>query len=156
MPQSLVAWRALFPAMRLSRGPRMAANDPDGHRDHATKAWPVFTTDEATTAETLPESIIIVGGGVIGCEFATAYAELGVRTIVVEMLPSLLAALDADAGKAMTASLKARGAEIHLGARITQMSVDDAGVSAVLEGAAAPARGATSTLTLPSPFKGEG
>ncbi|HET6442388.1 MAG TPA: FAD-dependent oxidoreductase, partial [Phycisphaerae bacterium] len=46
----------------------------------------VWTTDEATTAEDLPESVLIIGGGIIGCEFATLYAELGIPTTLVEML----------------------------------------------------------------------
>jgi dihydrolipoamide dehydrogenase len=82
-----------------------------------------MTTDEAVRAGTLPQSIIILGGGVIGCEFATMYAELGIPTTVVEMLPSLVANLDADIVKAVTASLKKRGVNIIVGASITSASV---------------------------------
>ncbi len=78
----------------------------------------VMTTDEAVRAGVLPQSVIILGGGVIGCEFATLYAELGVPTTVVEMLPSLVANLDADIVKAVTASLKKRGVNIIVGASI--------------------------------------
>ena len=53
-----------------------------------------MTTDEAASAETLPESILIVGGGVIGCEFATLYSELGIPTTLVEMLDRLSATID--------------------------------------------------------------
>ena len=42
----------------------------------------VWTTDQAVTAQQLPESILIIGGGVIGCEFATLYSELGIPTTV--------------------------------------------------------------------------
>jgi dihydrolipoamide dehydrogenase len=82
----------------------------------------VMTTDEAVRAGALPQSVIILGGGVIGCEFATIYAELGISTTVVEMLPSLVANLDADIVKAVTASLKKRGVNIIVGASITSAS----------------------------------
>lgn len=82
----------------------------------------VMTTDEAVRAAALPQSVIILGGGVIGCEFATMYAELGIPTTVVEMLPSLVANLDADIVKAVTASLKKRGVNIIVGASIASAS----------------------------------
>lgn len=96
----------------------------------------VFTTDEAATAQSLPASIMVVGGGVIGCEFATVCSELGVKTTVVEMLESLLAPLDVDAGRAVTRSLKARGADIHTDAKIVSMTADDSRVTAHIEGGA--------------------
>ncbi len=92
----------------------------------------VMTTDQAAAAEDLPESVIIVGGGVIGCEFATIYAECGIETHVVEMLPALLAGLDEDAVKIVARSLKKRGAGIYTSAQITSMSADDAGVTVAL------------------------
>ena len=92
----------------------------------------VMTTDEAAAAEDLPESVIIVGGGAIGCEFATIYAECGIETHVVEMLPALLGGLDEDAVKVVTRSLKKRGVQIHTSAEITSMSAGDAGVTAEL------------------------
>jgi dihydrolipoamide dehydrogenase len=82
----------------------------------------VMTTDEAVRATALPQSVLILGGGVIGCEFATLYAELGIPTTVVEMLPSLVANLDADIVKAVTSSLKKRGVNIIVGASITSAS----------------------------------
>ncbi len=94
----------------------------------------VMTTDEATTAERLPESILIVGGGVIGCEFATVYSELGIRTTVVEMLDRLVSVIDEDAAKAIHASLKKRKTDVRTGAKIVEMGADEDGVVARLEG----------------------
>jgi len=93
----------------------------------------IMTTDEATTAETLPESIMVIGGGVIGCEFATIYSELGIATTVIEMLDSLVPGLDADIVRAINRSLAKRGAKIMTGAKIVSMAADDAGVTAELE-----------------------
>jgi len=93
----------------------------------------VWTTDDATTAERLPESVLIVGGGVIGCEFATIYAELGIPTTVVEMLDRLLPTLDEDASKAVRASLKKRRVTILTGATIVSMKATKKQVTAELE-----------------------
>ena len=94
----------------------------------------VWTTDEATTAKTLPESVLIIGGGVIGCEFATVYAELGIPTTVVEMLDRLVANVDEDAAKAIHKSLEQRGAKVRTRAKITGLKVTKSGVAAELEG----------------------
>jgi dihydrolipoamide dehydrogenase len=94
----------------------------------------VWTTDEATTADSLPESVVIIGGGVIGCEFATMYAELGIPVTVVEMLDRLVAGIDADAAKAIARSLKQRGVKILTGKRITGVKATKKGVAAEIEG----------------------
>ena len=98
---------------------------------HSDRAW---TTDEATTADRLPQSVLIVGGGVIGCEFATVYAELGIPTTVVEMLDRLLPTFGEEASKTVRKSLKQRGAELLTGAKITGMKATKKQVTAILEG----------------------
>jgi len=94
----------------------------------------VWTTDEATTAGDLPESVLIVGGGVIGCEFATVYSELGIRTTLVEMLDRLLPTLDRDASNVVTESLTERGVDVRTGTKIVSMKATKKTVSANLEG----------------------
>ncbi|KKK76691.1 hypothetical protein LCGC14_2861090, partial [marine sediment metagenome] len=94
----------------------------------------VMTTDEAATAVDLPESVVIIGGGVIGCEFATIYAELGIRTLLVEMLDRLAGEMDEDSAEAIAASLADRGVEVLVGERVVAMSADAEGVIAELAG----------------------
>ena len=94
----------------------------------------VWTTDEAFGVADLPESIIIVGGGVIGCEFATMYGELGIPTTVVEMLDQIVATTDEDVRKAVRRSLEVRGVTVLAGAKITSMKAEGGGVTAELEG----------------------
>jgi dihydrolipoamide dehydrogenase len=94
----------------------------------------VLTTDEATRATGLPASILIVGGGVIGCEFATMYSELGIPTTLVEMLDRLVANIDAEAARAITKSLQARGVNVLVGSKITGMKATDGGIAAEIEG----------------------
>ena len=92
----------------------------------------IMTTDEATTAKELPRSVVIIGGGVIGCEFATVYSELGIPTTVVEMLDSLAPELDSDASRSTVKSLQKRGVTILTGSRVVSVDAGDAGVAVSL------------------------
>ena len=65
----------------------------------------VMTSDELLAIDQLPESLAIVGGGVIGCEFAAIFAELGMRVTVVEMLDQLLPGEDRRAAAAAAAGV---------------------------------------------------
>jgi dihydrolipoamide dehydrogenase len=94
----------------------------------------VWTTDEAFAAADLPQGIIIVGGGVIGCEFATMYSELGIPTTLIEMLDQLVATTDEDVRKAVRRSLEVRGVKVLTGAKITRMTADGSAVAAELDG----------------------
>jgi dihydrolipoamide dehydrogenase len=91
----------------------------------------VITSDEATTASDLPQSILIIGGGVIGCEFATVYSELGIKTYLVEMQDKLLPELDKEASATAEASLADRGVEVLTAQRVA--SVTPKGDSASVE-----------------------
>ena len=93
----------------------------------------LMTTDEAVTAPDLPAGVIVMGGGVIGCEMATVYCELGIPTTVIEMLPDLLPGMDDEAGQAAAASLAERGATILTGRRVLSMSDAGDGVVAKLD-----------------------
>lgn len=94
----------------------------------------ILTTDDVTTAEHMPESILIIGGGVTGCEFATVYSELGIPVTVVEMLDRLCPMLDADVSRAIARSLAKRGVKVLTKAKIVEISADTGGVAATLEG----------------------
>lgn len=94
----------------------------------------VLTTEEATTAGDLPGSVLVIGGGVVGCEFATFYSELGVPTTVVEVLDRLLPAMDEDASRAVARSLEARKVNVLTGTRMAGMSAGAAGLAAELPG----------------------
>jgi dihydrolipoamide dehydrogenase len=94
----------------------------------------IMTTDEAMTASVLPESIIIIGGGVIGCELATAYAELGIETHLVELTPALLPGLDADISNIVTRSLKKRKVQLYVGTGVDSLAGAEEAVTATLSG----------------------
>ena len=76
----------------------------------------VITSHDLLEGKELPESLIIVGGGVIGCEFASLYTDLGRKVTVIEALPRILANMDKDVARNLQMILKSRGAEIFSGA----------------------------------------
>jgi dihydrolipoamide dehydrogenase len=82
----------------------------------------VITSTEALALPGLPESLAIIGGGVIGCEFAGLYASLGVKVTVIEALPDILAALDRDLIKVCKRSLGALGVQLYTGAEVKQIT----------------------------------
>ena len=103
--------------------------------------WPddperVCTTDEALHWKTLPASVLIVGGGVIGCEFACMLEPLGVQVTVVEMLPSLLPEMDESLGAGLAAVLKKRAIALHTETRVEDLKLDDQGCLATLSNGA--------------------
>lgn len=89
----------------------------------------ILTTDEVTRAPTLPESVVIVGGGIIGCEFATVYGELGIATTLVEMTERLTPMLDEASARAIALSLKKRKVRIHTGAKVKRVTPTEDGVA---------------------------
>lgn len=72
----------------------------------------VLTSDEILLETDLPQSIVIIGGGVIGLEFASIYHTFGVKVTVVEMLPTLLGNIDEEIPKRLTPILKKAGLEL--------------------------------------------
>ncbi len=94
----------------------------------------IMTTDEATTTRAMPESILIMGGGVIGSEFATVYSELGIETTLVEMLDRLVAVVDEDVSAAITKSLKDRDVKILTSSKVTAMKPGRDAIVTEIEG----------------------
>ncbi|MDK2970282.1 MAG: dihydrolipoamide dehydrogenase [Candidatus Sumerlaeota bacterium] len=100
--------------------------------------WPddpdfICTSDEALHWKELPKKVLIVGGGVIGCEFACMLQPLGVEVTIVEILPKLLAGLDGSLADAMAAAFKSRGVAVHLGVKVEDVSIIGDGVTARLD-----------------------
>ena len=100
----------------------------------------VLDSDGVLSSGTLPESVVIIGGGVIGIEFATLYNSFGKKVVVVEALPRILNTMDEDVSSTMQALLEGRGVEIHTGAKV--VGIED-GLKVVYEegGAQASAEG---------------
>jgi dihydrolipoamide dehydrogenase len=73
----------------------------------------------------VPRRLVVLGGGIIGCEFASIFNRFGSEVTIVEMLPTLIPAEDADAAKELAKAFGKRGIALHLSKQCTQ--VDDHG-----------------------------
>jgi dihydrolipoamide dehydrogenase len=89
----------------------------------------IITSTEAMTLPELPASMVIIGAGAIGVEFAYFYNALGTRVTVVEMMPSILPIEDRELTKLLESSLKKQGIQIFTQTRVESAMVTDAGVS---------------------------
>lgn len=81
-----------------------------------------INSDAALSAEALPGSIVIIGGGVIGMEFASIYSAFGVKVTVIEYCKEILPGLDADVAKRLRMSFKRRGVTIFVGAEVKSIA----------------------------------
>jgi pyruvate/2-oxoglutarate dehydrogenase complex dihydrolipoamide dehydrogenase (E3) component len=81
-----------------------------------------WTSREATSAGEVPESLLVIGGGVVGCEIAQFYRRIGSRVTIVEALPQLLGHDDPAAAALLQQVLVEEGVEIRLGAKIKRVA----------------------------------
>jgi dihydrolipoamide dehydrogenase len=88
----------------------------------------ILTSDGLLSLPTLPASLLIVGGSVIGVEFATLFAELGARVTLIEMLGQILPGEDAEAAVLLTQELKKLGVVVHTNVRMESIRGTGAGV----------------------------
>lgn len=93
----------------------------------------VITSDEALDFQDVPESLLIVGGGVIGCEFAFIFSSLGSRVTVVDIMPTILPMEDPDSAAAVADSLKKRKVVVRTGVKIERIAVEGDEAVAVLD-----------------------
>ena len=75
----------------------------------------VMSSDEVLALEKLPQSAVVIGGGAIGCEFASMLADLGTRVTLLEAMPRLLLGCDKDVAQVVTRSFQKRGIDVHTG-----------------------------------------
>lgn len=88
----------------------------------------IFNSTSILELTELPKSLAVIGGGYIGCEFASLYAELGVKVIVLEALPSIVALQGKAVSDALTASFKKQGIEIRTDVMVEGIDSDENGV----------------------------
>ena len=94
----------------------------------------VLTSNDVLVMPEVPESMIVLGAGVIGCEFASLFQPLGVRITMVEMLDRILLGIDSRTAKQFQKTLEKEGAEIHLGRRLEEVvSYSDDGITIRLD-----------------------
>ncbi len=79
----------------------------------------VLTSDEVLALDKLPSSAAVIGGGAIGCEFASLMNDLGVQVTLLEALPKLLPGCDSDVVEVVARSFKKRGIDVRTGVQVT-------------------------------------
>jgi len=94
----------------------------------------VMTSDEILFSQEIPKSLIIIGGGVIGIEFAGIFNALGSQVTVVEFLPRILANMDSEISKKLVLSLKKKGISIETDTKVIQISKDKESFRVLTEG----------------------
>lgn len=97
-----------------------------------------WTSKEALESKSLPKSLVIIGGGVIGIEFASFYNSMGVKVSVVEMMPEILGAMDKETSGMLRVDYQKRGVNFHLNTKVTAVSregvtIEKDGKSSLLE-----------------------
>ncbi len=93
----------------------------------------VLTTTGILNLTELPESLLIVGGGISGCEFASIFNAFGCRVTILELLPTILATEDTQVIRHIQLFMKRKGITIHTRAKLTHVKKSDKHVTAVLE-----------------------
>lgn len=81
----------------------------------------VLTSDELFKLTEMPESLVIIGGGVISVEFASVYANLGCKVTIVEAMPRLIPNMDKEISQNLKMILKKRGVNIHTSASVQRV-----------------------------------
>jgi dihydrolipoamide dehydrogenase len=108
-----------------SRVKSLPGLEPDGER--------IVTSDDVSTGNRLPESVIVVGGGAVGVEFASFYQDVGTKVTLLEYLPRLVPLEDAEVSRDLERSFTRRGMTVMTKARFDSGSVelDEHGVCVV-------------------------
>ena len=94
----------------------------------------VLTSDDALDLDRIPASVVILGAGAIGCEFASVWASFGADVTIVEGLPHLVPLEEESSSKLLERAFRKRGIKQELGARFDKVEHTDAGVLVHLEG----------------------
>lgn len=93
----------------------------------------ILSCNDVLSLTKLPESMIIVGGGVIGCEFATLFSAFGTKVTILEYMPQLLPGIDSDIAGALLNSFKKRGVAVVLSARVSGSEAAKSGAAVMME-----------------------
>ena len=94
----------------------------------------VLTSEQALRLESVPSSVIVLGGGVIGCEFASVWRSFGAEVTIIEALPHLVPTEDEQSSKALERAFRKRKISFSTGTRFESVKTTDSGVTVTVEG----------------------
>lgn len=93
---------------------------------------PTWTSDEALAATDRPGSLLVLGGGAVGCELAQLHARFGVGTTLVESAPQLVGTEEASIAALLAEALRRDGVDVRTGVQTQRCDLTDAGLARVL------------------------
>ena len=93
----------------------------------------ILTNEQALDLDVVPDRVVVLGGGVIGVEFASVWRSFGVEVTIVEALPHLLPAEDVASSKALERAFRKRGIAFQLGRRFSSVDETDSAVTVTLD-----------------------
>ncbi|WP_426573422.1 dihydrolipoyl dehydrogenase [Aquihabitans sp. McL0605] len=94
----------------------------------------VLTSDEVFELDALPRKVAVIGGGAIGCEFASMLSDLGSEVTILEALPQILPGVDKDVVNVVRRSFKGRGIDVRTGTKVLGQTPGSTGTTIELEG----------------------
>jgi dihydrolipoamide dehydrogenase len=94
----------------------------------------ILDSEQALSLDRVPSSVVVLGAGAIGCEFASVWRSFGADVTIVEALPHLVPAEEESSSKLLERAFRRRGINFHLGARLQQAQPGASGVTVTLEG----------------------
>ncbi|MEO6571480.1 MAG: dihydrolipoyl dehydrogenase [Ilumatobacteraceae bacterium] len=95
------------------------------------RGGPIMTSDEVLDLDHVPERVVVIGGGAIGCEFASTFADLGATVTILEGLPKILPGLDTDVANIVVRSFKKKHIDIRTGVNVTGHTPNSSGGTTV-------------------------
>ena len=88
----------------------------------------IINSDHILLLQEVPKSMLVIGAGAVGCEFASIYSRFGTKTTIVEVMPQLLPIEDEEITREFTRLFKKKGIEVYTDAKVDSAQVSDAGV----------------------------
>ncbi len=95
------------------------------------RGGPILTSDEVLDLRHVPARVAVIGGGAIGCEFASTFADLGAQVTILEGLPKILPGVDTDVANVVVRSFKKKKIDIRTGVKVTGHTPTDSGGTTV-------------------------
>jgi dihydrolipoamide dehydrogenase len=93
----------------------------------------IINSDHILVIDRIPESMLVIGAGAVGCEFASIFARFGTKTTIVEVMPQLLPIEDEEISKEFTRIFKKKGINVFTDAKVLSCEVTESGVKSVVE-----------------------
>src|SRR5260370_33315846 len=92
----------------------------------------IINSDHILLLQEVPKSMLVIGAGAVGCEFASIFSRFGTKTTIVEVMPNLLPLEDEEISKEFARLFKKKGIEVYTDAKVQSATASDSGVKVVV------------------------